>query len=1253
MKRNFDLPRSTFGNHQQFMKTKSRLHLLAIGAAFLSSLFNAQAATHAVSITPTPNALQQLPSTAIVVQFDSAIDPATVTSSSFLVWGEQTGRHAGTISFGSGNTQISFTPGTPFASGETVRVDVSSQIMDFLGLAISPKLSQYTVRSAVACGEFGRGVVVANVGGSASLAIVAADLNGDGKLDLVVGGGAVPNTVSVIFGNGDGTFAAPVQYPTGGAAGTITFGVCVADVNGDGKADILVSNYTIDPNVVGSVSVLLGDGAGHFAAPATYPVAGLGAVTIGAADLDGDGYVDMVVSIAPGPFQVFWNDGTGYFPTSVQINGGNRGEGLAIGDLNGDGLPDLVSGDDHGNLSGGFCSVAMNLGSRAFAAPVQYSAGNGCRTIALADFNGDGTLDPVVGSWQPNASFTAYKNPGNGTLVNRADYLVNSSYDGPWGVIAADFDGDGWPDVATANFNGGSIYSYSSISLWHNNGGGAFDISKVFDSGDVYPSGIAYGDFTGDGKLDIVTTHYYGSVTYLKNACASVSGLVYVDLDENCAQNGPGEVGVGGQLVRLTDSSGAQYFEITQPDGTFTSVLPPGSYTANLVHGPASQEVCNGGLGVTYNFAVSATAPQTGVIFGIRQCCVASVTCSSTILLPCPPSPPSPPCTHVPGNRTLCPCEAFTYKVKLQNGPGSLSAGTRILLQLDPNVMFCGFPNPIADAPENVVGTVGWVDPNSGQSNPFPCIPAGCNPLTGQTVQWTLGADLPAGVACYFYVYVQVDNVGLTIIPTILRSTPYLMPVGWNCDTTTITSTRSRDEVRCSYDPNDKTVTPEGCGSLGIVAPDTTLTYHIKFQNTGNGPAGEVLVRDVLDPSLDPNTVRILSTSHTLTGFEILPGQEMVFTFNNINLPPASSDDAGSQGDIYFSVQPKSSVGDGTTIPNTAFIYFDQNAPIITATTTNTIESNPGADAAFTAQHSSNQGGTVYDFTYTGATGTGAVFAWDFGVGATPRTSTDRNPTGINFGLPGYASITLSVQQNDCTASTAQTIQIISVNCLTAQCVSNLVFYAGSAWNFIPPTFTTCCGTNIIVNILSTVTNGSSPILVTRSWRGTDDCGSTTDCSQTVTLVAPGSPIIVNQPQSQTVLLGSNAVFSVTVNGATPFRYQWHFNGSNLPSATNATYSITNVQTNDAGAYDVVMTNAVSSAASQVATLTVVTTPNSIPISINSNPDGTFTLAWSGTGWTLLEASGVTGPWTNSLVQVSPANLAPVAAKKFYRLTHP
>ena len=1233
------------------MKTKSRMHLLVLGSAFLSILFNAQAATQVLSITPAPNALQQLPATPIVVQFDSAIDPATVTASSLVVWGELTGAHAGIISFASGNSQIIFTPGTPFASGETVRLDVSSQILDFLGFAISPKSSQYTVRSALATAEFGRGVVVANVGGSSSLAVVAFDLNGDGKLDLVVGGGAVANTVSVILGNGDGTFAAPVQYPTGGAAGTITFGVCVADVNGDGKADILVSNYSIDPSVVGSVSVLLGDGAGHFAAPTTYPVAGLGAVNIATGDLDGDGYVDIVVNIAPGPAQVFWNDGTGSFPTSTVINGGNRGEGLAIGDLNGDGLPDLMCGDDHGDFNGGFCSVTINLGNRTFATPVNYGAGVGCRGVALADLNGDGTLNPVVGSWQPNASFTAYKNPGNALLVNRADYLVNSSY-GPWGVVAADLDGDGWPEVVTANFNGGTIYGYRSLSLWHNSRGGAFDLSKVLDSGDIYPSGIAYGDFNGDGKLDLVTTHYYGSVTFLKNASASVSGLVYLDEDENCAQNGPDEVGVGGQMVQLTDNSSVSRYELTQPDGTFTSVLPPGNYTANLVHGVTSQEVCNNGLGVTYSFSVGENTPQTGVVFGVRQTCAASVACTATIPTPCPPSPPSPPCTHA-GRRTLCPCEAFTYKVKLHNtGTSKLSAGTKVLLQLDPNVMFCGFPATIASAPENVPGTMGSVDANSGQANPFPCLPAGCNPLTGQTVRWTLGADLPAGASCYVYVYVQVDNVALTAIPAVLISTPSLVPVGWLCNGTTITAVHSRDEVRCSIDPNDKTVSPQGCGSLGNVAPGTTLTYRIEFQNTGNGPASQVRVRDVLDPNLDPNTVQILSTSHALTGFEILPDQEMIFTFDNINLPAEVSDDAGSQGEIFFSARPKSSVADGATILNTASIFFDANSPVITATTTNTIETSPVADAAFTAQHSANQGGTVYDFTYTGASGAGAVFAWDFGPGATPRTSTDRNPAGIHFATPGFASVTLSVQLNGCTADTAQTIQTIAINCLTAQSVSNLVFDASSAWDFIPPTFTSCCG-NITSNILSTVTNGSYPALVTRTWRGTDDCGSTTDCSQTVTLVAPGSPIIATQPQSQTVFIGSNVLFTVAASGATPLSYQWHFNGTNLPGATNTAYTLTNVHTNEAGAYDVLVTNAINSALSQPATLIVVTTPNPIPVSIFSNPDGTFTLAWSGEGWTLLEANELTGTWSNSLYQASPANITPVAAKKFYRLTHP
>src|SRR6185436_9719083 len=107
----------------------------AMGSTLLAGLLalctqQAQALTHVIGSSPTRNALQQPLSPPVVIQFDSAIDPTTVTPATFLVWGEWTGKHVGTLSFTAGNTAVTFVPGTPFASGETVRMEVSSRVKD-------------------------------------------------------------------------------------------------------------------------------------------------------------------------------------------------------------------------------------------------------------------------------------------------------------------------------------------------------------------------------------------------------------------------------------------------------------------------------------------------------------------------------------------------------------------------------------------------------------------------------------------------------------------------------------------------------------------------------------------------------------------------------------------------------------------------------------------------------------------------------------------------------------------------------------------------------------------------------------------------------------------------------------------------------------------------------------------------------------------------------------------------------------------
>jgi|GEM_PF-4631596 len=138
--------------------------------------------------------------------------------------------------------------------------------------------------------------------------------------------------------------------------------------------------------------------------------------------------------------------------------------------------------------------------------------------------------------------------------------------------------------------------------------------------------------------------------------------------------------------------------------------------------------------------------------------------------------------------------------------------------------------------------------------------------------------------------------------------------------------------LRCSYDPNDKAVYPEGLGEELFTLKDQDLVYKIRFQNTGNFPAANVRVQDEIDENLDLSTIKILETSHELTQ---LTNRDRVldFVFENIMLADSVNNEPESHGYIIYSIRPVDNILDFTEITNTADIYFDLNAPIITNTT--------------------------------------------------------------------------------------------------------------------------------------------------------------------------------------------------------------------------------------------------------------------------------------------------------------------------------
>ena len=327
--------------------------------------------------------------------------------------------------------------------------------------------------------------------------MAAVDLNGDGALDLVLAN-LSSNHVTVLVGAGNGTFSSIKSY----AAGPEPTYVAVADFNGDGKPDLVASNNVID----GVVTLLLGNGDGTLKAAPLFRSGSIpGSILI--ADLNGDGIPDIVTSspfqatatgIGSGAAMLGHGDGTFGAPKIWSTSAGTTS--IALGDFNRDGKLDLVetiNGPGNGNVS-----LLLGNGDGTFQAPVAYSAGTAPQTVVVADLNGDGILDIVVGNHN-SGNVSVLLGNGNGTFRTAVNYAVPNTGT-PDSITIADFNGDGKPDLAVAI----SGINASSAAILLGNGDGTFQsylsVASGFHSSATLS--IVSADFNGDGKPDLAIT---------------------------------------------------------------------------------------------------------------------------------------------------------------------------------------------------------------------------------------------------------------------------------------------------------------------------------------------------------------------------------------------------------------------------------------------------------------------------------------------------------------------------------------------------------------------------------------------------------------------------------------------------------------------------------------------------------------------------------------------------------------------------
>ena len=436
----------------------------------------------------------------------------------------------------------------------------------------------------------------------AVVSVGAGDFNNDGNVDLAIG----DDGIAVLLGNGNGTFQSEVDYGMG-----MTGPIAVADFNNDQELDVLGLNSA------GDLAVILGNGNGTFGLPLNSSVNGI-VYAFTVADFNHDGKPDVAALVRSNTAtytQVLLGNGDGTFSLGVTYTPQFAPNAITSGDLNGDGIPDLVVGVSSGNDNGFFADsvvVLLGKGDGTFQSPITTFAGNSISSIAVADFNLDGKQDVALSNAGWNDISLLLGN-GNGTFQAPVQYRAGGGQ-----MVAADFDGNGSPDLAVIGPSGVSLL----LSAGHN-GSAAL----------VSPTAMVFGNQNvgqaGAGQTAVLSNTNSAALSIASITVSGAQASDYQQTNTCGASLGPGTsctisvtftpqaAGVRTAAIQITDSA----FNSPQIVNLSGSGIAASDFTFGVPSGGSSSATITAGQTATFGLTLTPSGSFSGTV---------NLTCSVT-----------------------------------------------------------------------------------------------------------------------------------------------------------------------------------------------------------------------------------------------------------------------------------------------------------------------------------------------------------------------------------------------------------------------------------------------------------------------------------------------------------------------------------------------------------------------------------------------------------------------------------------------